>query len=410
MNNCLYVSMFGGFSLTWLGTRLAGEEKSSETQFNYLIQMLLHNREKGVSRDALEAVLFEDREINDIHHATRSVIYNTKKKLKALGLPDVNYIRQKKGMYYWTEEIPVAEDATEFERTIQEAETRQDPDEKLALYQEACHCYTGEFLPAQAGVLWVAQEAKRYRSLFYSCVEKTVELLRTNRDFLQMEEIGIYAAKVQPLADWEMVTMEAMIALGRYEEAERFYEETVDLYFRRAGVHPSRRQRELFGKLGEQFGYRHNALEEIQTELAESEQEERGGYLCPYPVFKGIYRMVTRMMERGGQSVYLMLCIVVDSKGNPMRDGSALEELSRRLGDAIWHSVRHSDAISKYGKGRYLVLLVNTTLENCSIIQKRINEKFIVGRQRTGIKYCVKSVICSLDKGSYTAGKGKEKK
>ena len=372
--------------------------------------MLLHNREKGVSRDALEAVLFEDREINDIHHATRSVIYNTKKKLKALGLPDVNYIRQKKGMYYWTEEIPVAEDATEFERTIQEAETRQDPDEKLALYQEACHCYTGEFLPAQAGVLWVAQEAKRYRSLFYSCVEKTVELLRTNRDFLQMEEIGIYAAKVQPLADWEMVTMEAMIALGRYEEAERFYEETVDLYFRRAGVHPSRRQKELFGKLGEQFGYRHNALEEIQTELAESEQEERGGYLCPYPVFKGIYRMVTRMMERGGQSVYLMLCIVVDSKGNPMRDGSALEELSRRLGDAIWHSVRHSDAISKYGKGRYLVLLVNTTLENCSIIQKRINEKFIVGRQRTGIKYCVKSVICSLDKGSYTAGKGKEKK
>ncbi len=304
----------------------------------------------------------------------------------------------------------MAEDATEFERTIQEAETRQDPDEKLALYQEACHCYTGEFLPAQAGVLWVAQEAKRYRSLFYSCVEKTVELLRTNRDFLQMEEIGIYAAKVQPLADWEMVTMEAMIALGRYEEAERFYEETVDLYFRRAGVHPSRRQKELFGKLGEQFGYRHNALEEIQTELAESEQEERGGYLCPYPVFKGIYRMVTRMMERGGQSVYLMLCIVVDSKGNPMRDGSALEELSRRLGDAIWHSVRHSDAISKYGKGRYLVLLVNTTLENCSIIQKRINEKFIVGRQRTGIKYCVKSVICSLDKGSYTAGKGKEKK
>ena len=408
MNNCLYVCMFGGFSLSWLGTRLAGEEKSSETQFNYLIQMLLHNREKGVSRDALEAVLFEDREINDIHHATRSVIYNTKKKLKALGLPDVNYIRQKKGIYYWTEEIPVVEDAAEFEWIIQEAEARQDPDEKLALYQEACHRYTGEFLPAQAGVLWVAQEAKRYRSLFYSCVEKTVELLRANRDFLQMEEIGIYAAKVQPLADWEMVTMEAMIALGRYEEAEKFYEETVDLYFRRAGVHPSRRQKELFGKLGEQFGHRHNALEEIQTELAESEEEERGGYLCPYPVFQGIYRMVSRMMERGGQSVYLMLCIVVDSKGNPMREGNTLEELSQRLGDAILHSVRHSDAISKYGKGRYLVLLVNTTHENCSIIQKRINEKFIVGRQRTGIKYCVKSVICSLEKGSSTAGKEKK--
>lgn len=408
MHNYLYVRMLGGFSLFYNGVRLTNEEKSSETQFNYLIQMLLHYRQKGVSRDVLEEVLFEDREINDIHHATRSVIYNTKKKLRALGLPDLNYIRQKKGIYYWTEEIPVTEDAAEFERLFQEAEARQDPDEKLALYQEACHTYTGEFLPSQAGALWVAQEAKRYRSLFYSCVEKCVELLRANRDFLQMEEIGIYAAKVQPLADWETITMEAMIALGKYEEAEKFYEETVELYFRKAGLHPSRRQKELFGRLGEQFGHRHNVMEEIQTELAESEQEEKGGYLCPYPVFQGIYRMVTRMMERGGQSVYLMLCIVVDSKGNPMREGSALEELTQRLGDAIRHSVRHSDAISKYGKGRYLVLLVNTTHENCGIVQKRINDNFIIGRQRTGIKYCVKSVICSLNRESSTAGKEKE--
>ena len=84
-----------------------------------------------------------------------------------------------------------------------------------------------------------------------------------------------------------------------------------------------------------------------------------------------------------------------------------LEELSRRLGDAIRHSVRHSDAISKYGPGRYLVLLVNTTHENCSIIQKRINDNFIIGRQRTGIKYCVKSVICSLEQGSVAAGREK---
>lgn len=407
MDNYLYVRMFGGFSLSYNGVKLTGDEKSSETQFNYLIQMLLHHRAEGVSRDALEKVLFEDREINDIHHATRSVIYNTKKKLKAAGLPEVNYIEQKKGVYYWTEQIPVVEDATEFEKLLQEAEAEENQDNKLALYQEACHCYTGEFLPAQAGVLWVAQEAKKYRLLFCSCVEKAVELMRSNQDFLQMEEIGSYAAKVHPLADWETVTMEAMIALGRYEEARRFYEETVELYFRKAGVHPSKRQKELFNKLGEKFGRQHDILEDVQTELSESEEEERGGYLCPYPVFQGIYRMVRRMMERGGQSVYLMLCIVVDSKGNPMREGSTLEELSQRLGDAIRHSVRHSDAISKYGAGRYLVLLVNTTHENCSIIQKRINENFIIGRQRTGIKYCVKSVICSLDEGSFTAGREK---
>ena len=45
--------------------------------------------------------------------------------------------------------------------------------------------------------------------------------------------------------------------------------------------------------------------------------------------------MLARIMERGGQSIYLMLCTVVDSKGNPMKEGPVLEELSQRLGNAI---------------------------------------------------------------------------
>lgn len=105
--------------------------------------------------------------------------------------------------------------------------------------------------------------------------------------------------------------------------------------------------------------------------------------------------MVERMVDRGGQSVYLMLCTVVDSKGNPMKEGSMLDELSLRLGDAIQKSVRRGDAVNRYGKGQYLVLMLNTTRENCKVLQRRINYHFVVGRQRTGIQYYVNSVICT---------------
>lgn len=81
--------------------------------------------------------------------------------------------------------------------------------------------------------------------------------------------------------------------------------------------------------------------------------------------------------------------------GNPMKEGAKLEELSDRLQEAIVRSVRHSDTVAKYGKGQYLVLLVNTTRDNCSIVQKRIDKNFLLGRQRTGIDYAVKSVIIS---------------
>ena len=396
-NGTLYVQMFGNFSMIWNGRQLIGGTKSAETQFAWLMQLLLHNRENGISRNRLEEILFEGRDIADLHHAARSVIYNAKKKLRAAGLPDVNYIVQREGVYYWTREIPVIEDAAELERLYGEAENEEDPERQQQLYLEACYTYTGEFLEVQTGVVWAAQEARRYRGLFCACVEKAVELLRINQDYIQMQELGLYAARINPLADWETVTMEALISLGRDEEARKFYDDTVELYFQEQGLRPSGQLMELLNKLGAQIGHHYAVLDDIQARLAE-EGEGSGGYICSYPVFQGIYRMIERIMERGGQSVYLMLCTVVDSKGNPMKDGAMLEELSERLGEAIQQSVRRGDAINKYGKGQYLVLMLNTTRENCKILQRRINYHFIVGRQRTGIQYYVNSVICTPDR------------
>lgn len=388
----LKIKMFGNFSMMYGDTSLLGK-KVSETQFSYLMQILLHNRNTGVSREHLEEMLFGDRDIKNVHHTMQSVIYNAKNKLKKAGLPDVNYIRLEKGVFYWTDEIPVVEDATEFEELCKAAEEAEDVDTKLQLLLDACHCYTGDFLSMYVGVMWAAAEARKYRKLFYNCVEEAAQILREREDFMQLEKLGIYASTIAPFADWECLTMEALIGLGRYEEATKLYASTVDLYFQERGIRPSEKLMESLNRLEGQMIHPCEMIDTIQDKLME-DGEHRGGYLCTYPVFRGIYRMVTRMMERGGQSVYLMLCTVVDSKGNPMKEGEQLEELSGRLGDAICKSIRQGDAINRYGKGQYLVLLVNTTLENCSIIQKRINSNFIVGRQRTGVEYHVSPVRC----------------
>lgn len=159
-DNILIVQMFGGFSMTWNGRSVTGGSKSGETQFNYLMQILLHNRREGVSRERLERALFGDRDIADTHHAARSVIYNAKKKLKAAGLPPGPYIENRGGVYRWTDEIPVLEDAAEMERISREAAKEQEAEQALKLYLDACHCYTGEFLGNQTAV-WAAQEARR---------------------------------------------------------------------------------------------------------------------------------------------------------------------------------------------------------------------------------------------------------
>ena len=385
--------MLGGFTLTWNEKSICSGPKERDSQIVRLLQGVLHSGEKGFRRAQIEEVLFEGREVDDMAHAMRTIMYNTRKKLEKEGLPKENYIEKKDGSYYWTEKIPVVIDAWEFERKYREAEEEKDPDIRLRLYLEATDYYTGDFLPLQTQMIWVAQEDRHYREIFDQCVENAAALLRMNKNYHQLEMLGSYAAKVQPLMEWEILTMEAMVAQGRDEEARQLYETTENYYMDEMGFKPSFGSVDLLDRLGNQLDHQYALLDEIQEALTGVHEDMPGGFICTYPVFRGIYRMIERMTERGGQSIYIMLCTIVDKKGVPMKEGTSLEKLSQKLGDAICHSVRRSDAICRYGKGQYLTLLVNTTREDCSIVQKRINSYFLAGTQRAGVEYFINSVL-----------------
>ncbi len=64
----LYVKMFGDFSVVYQGVSSIGKKKK-ETQFAQVLQLLLHNRQNGISRECLEKVLFGER----MHRSLRSI-------------------------------------------------------------------------------------------------------------------------------------------------------------------------------------------------------------------------------------------------------------------------------------------------------------------------------------------------
>lgn len=392
-SNTLYVQMFGNFQMYYNGHPLTGE-RLRDTHFTSLMQILLHNVSAGVSRDYLEDVLLGDRDVENRHQALQTIVYKAKKKLKNMGLPEVNYIVLEKGIYYWNSQIPVSEDAAVFDSLYKCAVECDDEKRNLSLYLEACYHYKGEFLSTYTAVLWASAEARRYRKQFCECVEKAAAMLREKEDWGRLEELGRYVTEIAPFSDWECLIMEALVESGRYDEARKLYADTVDNYLKERGVYPSAKIMETMEKLGNQMQHSYAVLDQIQHNLKEQSEDVTGGYQCSYPVFRGIYHMVSRLMERGGQSVYIMLCSLVDGKGNPMKEGERLEEMSVRLSNAIKASVRHGDIINQYGSGQFLILLINTTREDCDIIEDRINRRFIIGRQRTGVEYHVNSVIC----------------
>lgn len=387
----LYVKMFGQFSMLYNGESLLGR-RTGESQFISLMQLLLHNRKNGISRETAEEVLFGNRDVENPHHALRSVVYNAKKRLEKAGLPKCTYIVAEKGMLYWTDKIPVESDTEKFEELYKKAQETKDDGERLKILAETTQCYVGEFLKLYSNTVWIAVEARRYRVMFNHCVEEIVSLLRAKQNYTAMERIGRYAAETAPLCDWESVVMEALLGMGKYEDANRYYSDTVNKYFEEKGMQPFKKLTDTLQLMENQFAHPYNALEKIQEGLNES-CIKQGPYVCSYPVFQGIYQMLNRLARRSGQPMCLMLCTIVDSKGVSMKEGKQLDELSDRLMEAIRKSIRRSDVVNRYGKGQYLILLMNVDSEDCGVIQKRINSHFLTGRQRTGVSYCISNVL-----------------
>lgn len=386
----LVVHTLGDFRMTWNGKAIVSGARDS--QFIRLMEILIHSGSQGLPRATLEDLLFDNSNSDDPGHLLRSVIYNAKKKLQKAGLPDVNYIVFRDGAYYWTDEISVSEDAREFEQLVREAGQETDPQKKADLYQQACYQYTGEFLPHQTSLIWVVQEDLRYRDMFCECMEQAVEGCRNAGDYREMERLGRYASKILPLSEWEGVTLEALLSLEQHEKAMEFYDKTVELYMKELGVQPSFDIKEMIEKFGGKIQRGHSKISDIQKRLTEDDDMKPGGTIYSYPVFEGVYRMVQRMLERGGQSVYLMLCTLVDGKGKAIEDSELIEKLTPKLESAICKSIRRSDAACRYGNGQYLILLINISQEKCSIIENRINNIYKSGRQRTGVKYSISAV------------------
>ena len=390
----LRVRMFGGFSIQYGGTEIS-DKRQGESQFGLLMQLLLHYGQSGVSRSLMKSVLFEDRDIEDVSHSIRNIIYNAKRRLKSAGLPDGTLITQQDGVYFWTDEVPVLEDARAFEQAYRVAAEETDKEAQIVRLWDACHLYGGPFLGGYEGIPWALQEQNRYRELFRECMERTADLLREGDKYKLLLELSQYAASVDPFREWEVLTMESLVALARYDDAERYFDTAVDTYVAEFGNRSHEAVREISRSLSDELKYRHESIDRIQEKLTNEEKIGGRGYYVSYPVFVELYRNVERIMERAGEYIFLMLCTVVDSKGNPMREGPKLDELSGRLKTAVIQSVRHSDTVTRYGKGQFLVLLFNTTRENCSIIENRINNNFLIGKQRTGVEYAVNSVILS---------------
>lgn len=365
--------MLGGFQLIYQGEEFQVGKKQTAKALR-MLQMLLHAGEAGVSREQLLENLFGYEAEGDIANNLSVTVHYLRRLLGESILPRENYIRTKGGRYWFSSSFPVEVDAIAFQKIVEG--TRGKPDERrLKALKEACRLYAGHFLPALSGETWVTVAGAYYQQLYVECMEELSRLMTDRGEYEELYELCGRAAAIYPFDEWQIGQMECLLALRRFKEAQELYEKTETMYYDELDAAPLERMTCFFHKMSQEIQMDVNNFNEIQMSLKE-DGKEKGAYYCPYPSFVDNYRMMVRVMERSGQSIYLMLCMLSDERKKQSGDGDSLKEASDKLADSIQEALRRGDVFTRYNKSQFLILLIGIRKEECPIIINRIDSCF----------------------------------
>ena len=284
-------------------------------------------------------------------------------------------------------------DVHQFCDLIQRAEDETDMEKQMQFLREACLLYKGELLPDSSEEEWVLIEGVQLKKMYSGALQQLCEYLWNKEEYEEILRLCEPACAMYPFDEWQAVRIDCFMAMNRYQEAMKEYESTAKLFFEELGISPSEKMIDQFKYMSERMSSTPQTIRGIKSRLRE-EEIEAGAFYMTLPSFRDSYRLVRRIMERNGQSVYLMLCSLVDSKGAPLEDADKLSAMSGELMSAIKHCLRKGDSFTRYNPSQFLILLVGTNKENCGLIFERIERYF--SREHKSWKKYLEFYITSL--------------
>lgn len=366
----LTVYMLNVFCITY-GDDVLSLKDFGNSKLMELFQILLRYKNVGISRAQLLQMLYEDDAITDKSHSLDSLVYRLKRVLK-LTLPDQDeFISINNGIYKWCEKIPVIVDVLEFESLLAKADVETDAKSKKKLLIRAFYWYESEFMEDSPIRPWILEERVRLKKLYSKCILSLGKIFEEEKDYRAMYELYSKAAEIYPYEEWQVGQILALQYLNKYTEAYTYYQETVKKYFDELGLPPSQKMLDIIQRMEANILNPTESLDEIKARIREDGSRD-GAFYCIYPGFLNIYRYMSRLVERSGQSIFFMVCGVYYLNLNGRK--------SPRVGDllleAINETLRKGDSFTRYSDHQFLILLTGTKNEDCGIIFERIRKNF----------------------------------
>lgn len=386
----LYVNLLGQFEIKNDDGVLNRETLHSNKLMRLLSYILIY-RGKELTVAELCDVIWREGGSDNPAGALKNLMYRLRVSMKLLG--DTPYIITKKHSYSWNEDVEVIADFEEFDVLCKQAvDVNNEENVRVKAAETAVDIYKGP-LPAKLSVEhWGLPLETYYHSCYLTVVKYLAEVYEQRGQCGLMETISSNALIHDGLDEQlhcNVVT--ALIQQDKQNLAIAHYDKAVKQLQNHLGVRSATKLKALYDKLLTAKSGKPGDLKEIYEDVVEAEQPN-AVFICEYSVFREIYRLENRRLERLGVSEYVQL-ITLDAPDNDVTESQMKREMEH-LEKTLKKQLRRGDVAARYSDNQFIVLLLTCTEETAKIVGERVKNSFI-GRGRTnnvGFEYELREV------------------
>jgi len=340
-----------------------------------LIQLLISHRGKSVPNNRLLSTLWSEEKSSNPENALKTLVSRLRTLLNQIS-PDLgSCVVADRGAYHWACLPGMTVDLYEIDRILGElTNVELTVQEKTKLYNELMNLYEGDLLQTSEHNEWAVVEAAGLHEKYMAAVFGYIDLLK--EECLHKEIISVCrrALEVDNFHDrLHIELMTALIHMNRPGEALQQYKHVVELDYRYLGVQPSTELQEFYKHIvtaGKTLDFN---LKAIRNELRENDKKD--AYVCEYAVFKEIYNLQMRNLERMGTTMFLAI-IMVRPYDNQVMDNIRQNTIMNGLRDILAQNLRKGDIITRFAPAMFALLLPTVNYATGHMVLERVKRIF----------------------------------
>lgn len=376
----LKMQLFGSFSMEYDG-HVIGEEDLHSNKLTKLLVYILMNRDSVLTHQQLLEVLGND-DSQKPENVLKNLMYRMRKAMSELG--DDKFICTSTGAYKWNPEILVETDYEEYEARVEALHKETDTQKRKTLCKQIIDSY-GSVSTKVSQETWMLPKTVWYQTSYMEATHRLCEMLEAEGEWNELELICNEAMAVDAFDEeihcWLLKSMHGQ---KKYDLAIAQYEKSKKTFYENMGIQPSEELQEAFQDMLADIGEDIKDVSNLLEEMHESERLD-GAFICDYHIFRQIYRIEVRRIERSGMAEHMLLLTIrkKSAKHNDKLTESAGNDGMEALELAIRCCLRAGDVAARYSATQFVILLPMCSYESGVMVAERIQKYFrkLIGKK-----------------------------